>query len=116
MFKTYLSNIYGCALWCNYNVSSYQRVKVAHNDIYRLLLNVRRGPDHSISMLFVQNNVNPLEAVIRVAVHSLMRRVLSSANRLVVALRESSARAHSALWHRWGLVLRRDARQELLHA
>ena len=115
MFKTYCSNLYGCALWSDYNVTSYQRVKVAYNDIYRLLLGVRRGPNHSISMLFVQHNVNPLETVIRIATHSLMSRVLRSENRLVASLRESSARVHSALWHRWGIVLRQDARQDLLN-
>ena len=89
-------------------------MKVAHNNVYRILLNVRRGPNHSISALFVQNRVNNLEAIIRVAVNSLVKRVLSSGNTLVRALHESSARVHSALWHRWGIVLRRDARQELL--
>ena len=92
----------------------YHHIKFAHNNVYRILMKIRRGPNHSISALFVQNRVNNLESIIRVAVNSLMGRVLTSANTLVMALRESSARAHSALWHRWGIVLRRDARQELL--
>ena len=114
MFKTYCTNVYACALWANYSVAAYQRMRVAYNNIFRLLLNVRRGPDHSISALFVQHQVNDFESVMRVSVNSLMRRVLDSTNRLVVALRESSARLHSTLWHRWAIVLRRDADQELL--
>ena len=114
MFKTYCSTVYGCALWANFSVTAYQRMRVAHNDIFRLVLNERRGPNHSISRLFVQHNVNNLDSIIRVAVYSLMQRILSSENQLVVSLREGSARIHSRLWHRWGMVLRQDARQDLL--
>ena len=114
MFKLYCGNIYGCALWANYNVSSYRRIKVAHNDAFRMLLKERRGPDHSISRLFVQKNVNNLESVIRTSVYSLVQRIMASTNQLVVALRDGSARAHSRLWRQWGLVLRQDARQDLL--
>ena len=114
MFKTYCSSIYGCALWANYTLSAYQRMRVAHNDVYRLILNERRGPDHSISRLFVQHGVNNLDSIVRAAVYSITSRILASENELVVALREGSARLHSRLWHRWGIVLRRDARQDLL--
>ena len=114
LFKMYCCTIYGCALWANYDISSYQRMKVAHNDIFRTLLKERRGPNHSVSRLFVQKNVNNLESLVRISVHSLMRRIMASTNQLVAALRDGSARVHSRLWHQWGLVLRQDARQELL--
>ena len=114
MFQMYCSNVYACALWANYNVRSFQRMNVAHNDVYRILHNERRGPNHSISRLFVQNNVKNLESVIRVAVYSLMSRILASENELVAALRDGGARVHSLLWRQWGLVLRHDGRQDPL--
>ena len=114
MFQTYCSNVYASALWCNFNVFSYQRIKVAHNDVFRMLLNERRGPNHSISRLFVENRVNNLDSIIRVAVYSLTSRIMTSENQLVVAVREGSPRIHSRLWRQWGIVLRRDARQDLL--
>ena len=64
MFKTYCSNVYACALWTNYNISAYHHMKVAHNDVYRILMKIRRGPNHSVSALFVQNRVNNLESII----------------------------------------------------
>ena len=106
MFKTFLSQVYGCSLWASYKVISYSKVKVSHNDIFRFLLHVPRY--ESASALFVSHSVNNLDAVLRTNYYSLMSRVNSSTNCIISALRTSEARLHSRLWHRWSLALGRD--------
>ena len=106
MFKVFFSSIYACGLWCTYKVASFSKIKVSHNDIFRSLLNVNRG--ESASTLFVQHQVNNIDVVMRVCYMSLLRRVLSSENKLVASLVRSEVRIHSRLWHRWGVALGRD--------
>ena len=103
LFKTYCSNVYACALYANYRVATYAKLKIAHNDIFRSLLNVPRY--NSASVLFVQHNVNNIDVILRVNVYSLMSRVLNSSNKIVTALRSSEARVYSRVWHRWNIVL-----------
>ena len=106
MFQTFLSQVYGCALWATYKVASYKKVKVSHNDIFRSLLNVPRY--ESASSLFTANNVRNLDSVIRTCQYSLMCRVSGSSNSIVRALVTSSARVVSCTWHRWSVSLGRD--------
>ena len=79
---------------------------MAHNDIFRSLMNVRRG--ESVSTLFVQHHVNNLDIVLRKCYYSLMTRVVNSNNLIITALVNSQVRVYSNLWHRWGLALGQD--------
>ena len=106
MFKTFFSQIYCCSLWASYKLASYSKAKIAHNDIFRSLLQVPRY--ESASALFANNRVSNLDAVVRSSYYSLMCRVKSSANIIVAALCNSEARLHSRLWERWSAALGRD--------
>ena len=106
MFKTFFSSVYACRLWCSYKVVTYSKIKVAHNDIFRSLLNVPRG--ESATTLFAQHHVNNLDVVLRKCYYSLMCRVTSSDNIIVSSLVNSQVKVHSRLWHRWSLALGRD--------
>ena len=106
MFRTFLSQVYGCSLWASYKVTSYSKVKVAHNDVFRSLLQVPRY--ESASALFVTHSVNNLDAVLRTNYYSLMNRVNNSNNVIVTSLRNSEARIQSRLWQRWSIALGRD--------
>ena len=103
MFKTFFSNIYASGLWTNYRVSSFSKVKVSHNDIFRSLLHVPRYD--SASTLFVNHNVNNLDSLLRASYFSLMSRVRASDNRIIASLVRGEARLHSRLWQRWGVAL-----------
>ena len=103
MFKTYCYNIYGIALWSSFRISSFVKVKVAHNDIFRTLFNVPRY--ESASNLFVEHSVNNLDAIRRTAMFSLMDRLLSSRNRIIECLCNSEVRIHSNLWKCWAVAL-----------
>ena len=56
LFQSYCNNMYCCALWNKYNVSSYKSLNVAHNNVFRHLLQVS-GPC-SISQLFVNYGID----------------------------------------------------------
>ena len=103
MFKTYCYSLYCSALWSTYKLHSYHKVRVAHNDIFRNLLNVPRY--HSASTLFAENRTNNLDAIVRNAMYSLIRRLLVSQNTIVRAVCRSGVRVHSRMWRRWSQAL-----------
>ena len=103
LFISFCYNIYCCATWASFRMTSYGKVKVAHNDIFRSLMNVPRW--ESASTLFAQYAVKNLDALVRTAMHSLMTRLLQSKNRLVQAVCRSEVRTHSLIWHRWAVAL-----------
>ena len=111
LFKTYCYNLYCSALWSNYKASTWGKVKVCHNDIFRGLLNVPRS--HSASTLFVSKRTHNFDVLIRKNVFNFKMRFESSANRLCRAICQSEARVHSALWKKFSIVLRGGEEQLL---
>ena len=103
MFKTYCYSVYGISLWCSYRVTSFAKVKIAHNDIFRSLLNVNRW--ESASSLFVSNHTNNLDVICRNSMYNLMERLLGSNNTIIEALCNSDVRIHSKIWKRWAVAL-----------
>ena len=103
LFKTYCYNVYGCALWCNYCVASWRKLKVAHNDILRKLLKVPRY--HSASTLFVTKHVDNLDVLLRKNMYSLWERFSNSNNSIVARVYSSEVRAHSKIWSHFMLKL-----------
>ena len=103
MFKTFCYNVYCMALWSSYRVRSYAKAKVAHNDVFRSLMNVPRS--ESASTLFVNHDTNNLDVIMRTACFSLMERILCSDNKIIQALCTSEARTHSKLWKCWAIRL-----------
>ena len=103
MFKTYCYAVYCCALWSKYRVRSLTKMKVAHNDVFRMLMNVPRMS--SASALFASHCTKNIDAIQRTAMHSLMSRLLRSSNTLVQAVLRSQVRTHSRIWQRWGVAL-----------
>ena len=97
MFKTYFSNIYCCPLWCNYSVNTFGRLKVAHNNIFRSLMNQTR--DISISAYFVTCNVKNFDNLLRSNAYSFLNRVVSSQNKLVKAVSAEGCRMYSSIWN-----------------
>ena len=106
MFKTYWYNVYCCALWCSFKIYSYHKLRVAHNDIFRNLMNVPRF--ESASELFARQRTCNLDAIVRNSMYSLIRRLLSSENVIVQAVCRSGVRVHSRMWHRWSQALEVD--------
>ena len=74
-------NMYCCALWHKYNVSSYRSLNVAHNNVFRHLLKIS-GPC-SISQLFVTYGIDHFTVLLRKSMYGVMSRVFNSDNILV---------------------------------
>lgn len=104
LFKTYCYNLYCSALWCNFKVGTWRKIKVCHNDIFRNLLGMPRY--HSASFLFVSNRVNNIDILIRRNIFSLKRRFECSLNALCIASRDSEIRVHSPIWKNFEVRLR----------
>jgi len=96
LFKTFCCNFYGSQLWCNHKASTYTKVKVAFNNVYRKLMSIKRGC--SMSMIYVQNNVNPFAVLLRKSVFNFRKRVLESTNSLVKTVVQSVYFLSSALF------------------
>ena len=63
LFKTFCYNLYNCHLWCTNTVSMMYRMKVAYNDVFSKLMNIKR--ETSISHEFVSSNISGFDAIIR---------------------------------------------------
>jgi len=84
LFKTYCSNFYCSQLWCFYNKSMYKKIKVAYNNVFRKLCNVKGIC--SISQLFVFSNIDPFEVIVRKSKVSLQGRLMKSTNTIVATV------------------------------
>ena len=65
LFKTFCNNAYGGHLWSKYKSDGMYKVKVAFNDIYRKLFDVKRGI--SMSEIYVRNSIDGLNVILRKA-------------------------------------------------
>ena len=87
LFKTYLANLYCGQLWSNFNVSSLNKLKVAYNNVFRFLNNIKRGS--SISALFAARNIHGFSAIHRNVINGFSNRIFSSSNDLIQCICQS---------------------------
>lgn len=88
LFNTFCSNVYGGHLWCNFNKSDFNRVKVAFNKIYRVLFGLKRAESISQSMLF--NNMCNFRVCMRKLYFRFRDRLYKSKNILISTIVRSS--------------------------
>jgi len=103
LFKVYCTPMYGCQLWSSSFQYSLNKLKVAYNDGFRLLLNEPRWC--SASSLFVYHNVPTFDALIRKLIYALWRSCHHSSNVLVDKLFASDIYFESKLFKRWRQLL-----------
>jgi len=88
LFKSYCSNMYCCPLWSNFSPPVYKKLKVAYNNVFRFLCNIKGK--HSISQLFVNARVDPFNVLIRKSTTNLRNRIINSSNKVLSAVFTSS--------------------------
>jgi exonuclease III len=81
LFKAYCTNFYCSSLWCTFTLKSMDRLKVAYNNIFRLLLGLPRWC--SASTMFALADVPSFSTVLRKQRYSLLSRVQKSTNSFV---------------------------------
>ena len=89
LFCSYCMPFYACHLWNNFRKSSYNRIKVAYNDAYRILHNLPRFV--SARELQVSFGITTFEALQRKYMFSFVSRLLQSENYLIANLMNSDA-------------------------
>ena len=102
LFRAFCYSVYCNALWNVFRVEQLRRVKVAYNTVFRLLFGYARH--ESASHIFTTHRVNGFLALTRISAYSLMSRVDSSVNTIVVACSREARR--SVLRSRWAALLR----------
>ena len=81
IFTMQCSCLYGAHLWRQFNLAKLKRARTAYNDIFRLLMNIKRG--ESISAAFLSANVHSFQVLIRRAIFSFISRCFKSCNKIV---------------------------------
>ena len=99
LFRTFCSPMYTCHLWWNYTKAAIKSLHVAYNNVFRMLLRLRR--DCSASNMFVQRGMPNGEATIRVLSHKFMVRLGISNNALIKAVLESAIKWCSRIRRHW---------------
>ena len=61
--RSFCKFLYCSYLWSQYNKSSFSKIRVAYNNLYRKILHV--SPCSSASKMFVDNNIPNFEALLR---------------------------------------------------
>jgi len=79
--NTFCSNMYCAHLWTNFIQGDLQKLKVAHNNIYRRLLGYSKYD--SASMMFVWHGLNNLDVLIRKWTHCFIQRCRRSKNSII---------------------------------
>ena len=99
LFKSYCSNFYGSHLWCNFNINSLNRIKVAYNRVFRILMALH----HRISMSFTFLNygIDHFNVIYRKSITGFIKRVESSCNGMVAEIISSCFYTSSSLYKHW---------------
>ena len=95
LFQAYCTNLYCSSLWCTFTLVSMDRLRVAYNNTFRLLLNLPRWC--SASGMFSLTSVPSFSAIMRRHKYSLLNRLQQSSNLFVSALMCGDNRCTSKL-------------------
>lgn len=99
MFLSYCAPMYTASLWCSYKQSTYNKLRVSYNKVFRKLHNL--AFNCSASGMFVSNNVPSFSEIIRKYIYSFSERVHQNTNKVLVAV--DSLNAHCKV--KWNEIL-----------
>jgi len=83
LFKTYCSNFYCCQEWASYSKSSYKKLSVEYNNVFRALFKLDRRC--SVSQNFLNKNIGCFNILMRKAIYRYRSCLFQSKNSLVKA-------------------------------
>lgn len=101
LFNAFCTSLYTCETWCQYRVSSMERLRIQYNDACRIIFGYRRYS--SASTMFTELGLHGFASLMRHRVTGARMRIMASDNTVVTAafqhqaplLSERWARAHS---------------------
>ena len=83
--RSFCGSFYCSYLWTHYNKTSFSKIRVAYNDLYRKILHVSRRS--SASAMFVNNNIPTFECLICRDIFSFTSRLKVSTNKLISTIK-----------------------------
>ena len=96
--KSFGTVFYCSYFWTNYKKTTFSKIRVAYNNVYRKILDVpKRG---SASTMFVSNGFPNFEALIRKSIFSFNSRLQTSCNSLICTIEESWI-MRNVIWKTW---------------
>ena len=98
LFKSYCTQLYCNALWCNYKRDSINKLRVAYNNTFRLLFNVRGIV--SISNIYMNVGLDTIDVLLRKSMYSLYTCIKSSSNSILQAFFRSSFFVYKSHLHK----------------
>ena len=104
LFITFCYSMYGIALWFDFSFSKLNSVGVAYNNIFRQFLKLNRRC--SISLEYLNRNVNSFFVCLRKSINSLYSRLRNSNNTLIETIINSPYFVYSSNMHsQWKRIL-----------
>ena len=103
LFQMYCGNIYCSSLWCNYKQTTYNKIRIAYNNAFRILIHLPTFC--SASNMFVSRNTLTFEVLLRRNGQSLMQRIRNSNNLFVSTIFNSDVHVMSVLFKRFRSLL-----------
>ena len=99
LFKTYCTGFYGSATWSNCKRKSFNKLRVAFNNIFRTLMGISRLESMSRHML--DSKVDNFRIVMRKYMVNLIKRIEDSKNSIVKALYDWLEFKNCTLFNLW---------------
>ena len=101
LFKAFCTSFYCAHLWYKFTKHVMSKVRVAYNNVFRLLFGYRRSC--SASEMFVYNNIYNFEGRLRKNINDFTMRIIigSSSNVLIATLIENSFILAGPLRQKW---------------
>ena len=99
LFQAFCTSFYCAHLWYKFTKHVMSKVRVAYNNVFRLLFGYRRS--YSASEMFVYNNIYNFEGRLRKNINDFTMRIGSSSNVLIATLRENSFILAGPLRQKW---------------
>ena len=98
LIKSYCTSFYCGYLWSDYKASSFSKLRVAFNNVYRRVLGL--PPWSSASGMYATHNIENFEALLRKTLYGFVQRLENSSNKIIASLIKSWT-VRFVDWHCW---------------
>ena len=96
--RSFCTTFYCPYFWTAYKKTTFSKIRVAYNNVYRKLLGLCRRS--SVSEMLAMNNISNFEALIRKSIFAFKTRLSNSDNTIIFAL-QSSWVITDTIWKVW---------------
>jgi hypothetical protein len=103
LFRSYFSTIYCSSLWCPVSAITSNKIRVAYNDSFRIVM--KYGRRYSASKMFAECETRDFWAMRCLAAYSLLKRISETSNKIIVSITNSHFFTESSVSSVWKSLL-----------